>query len=239
MICLRLQGVLATFATLAFLLSSGGTGVSAPPTPPSVEIPSPEEIAVLDELALWLTDSDEGSLGTMSPVDIRAAVRERPETFELFRSYNLKEDNHRYLESVPFGGEIVEAAERYDLDSLLVAAVIEVESGFLPHAVSPVGAVGLMQVMPATGGFSTELSNPAVNLDIGARYLRQLLDTYDGDLELALAAYNAGPGNVRRFGGIPPFRETRRYVSKVISTYVDIHRSVWDDTGATDLIVLN
>ncbi|MEM7048713.1 MAG: lytic transglycosylase domain-containing protein [Acidobacteriota bacterium] len=233
-----LRTALATLATFFFLLTSVS---SEPPLQDGLEaLPNPEEVAILDELSLWLDDSDQGSLQAMSPNDVRTAVVAQPQTFEVFRSYNAKEDNHRYLEQMPFGSEIVEAAERYELDSLLVAAMVQVESGFRPGAVSPVGAVGLMQVMPATGTLyqSTELEDPRINLDVGSRYMRSLLNSYDGDLELALAAYNAGPGNVRRYGGIPPFRETQNYVAKVISTYVDIHRGVWDDTGASDLLVL-
>lgn len=109
------------------------------------------------------------------------------------------------------------AAEEASLDPALVAAVAAVESGFNPRAVSPAGAVGVMQLMPGTAaelGVSDPF-DPAQNVRAGARYLRNLLDRF-GKLELALAAYNAGPGAVERYGGIPPYRETVEYVKKVL-----------------------
>jgi len=112
---------------------------------------------------------------------------------------------------------IREHATRRALRPELVRAVIQVESGFNPRALSPKGAMGLMQLMPATAR-SLGVNNPwdpSQNIRGGTDYLRQLLDEYDGNEELALAAYNAGAGAVDRYGNVPPYRETRDYVRKV------------------------
>jgi soluble lytic murein transglycosylase-like protein len=112
-------------------------------------------------------------------------------------------------------------AKRHGLDPALVLAVVSVESGFRPDAVSRKGAQGLMQLMPGTAkdlGVKDAL-DPAANLDGGTRYLNALLRQYDGDLKRALAAYNAGAGAVKRHGGVPPYRETRDYVQKVLERY--------------------
>jgi len=114
-----------------------------------------------------------------------------------------------------------EAARRHGLDPALVRAVVAVESGFQPEAVSPKGAKGLMQLMPATAR-ELGVADPfdaAANLDGGSRYLRSLLARYEGDLAKALAAYNAGMGAVARHRGVPPYAETRRYVQKVLGRY--------------------
>jgi soluble lytic murein transglycosylase-like protein len=114
---------------------------------------------------------------------------------------------------------VAKAADKYDLPKALIHSVIKAESDFQPHAVSPAGASGLMQLMPATArdlGVSNAFDIDQ-NIDGGARYLRQMLDMFDGHLPKALAAYNAGPGTVQRHNGIPPYEETRDYVKKVIS----------------------
>jgi soluble lytic murein transglycosylase-like protein len=121
-------------------------------------------------------------------------------------------------QSRSYDGLIEEHASRNGLRRDLVRAVIQVESAFNPRAVSSKGAIGLMQLMPATARqFGvTNAFDPSENVRGGTAYLRQLLDRYDGDERLALAAYNAGPGAVDRHGQtVPPFRETRDYVSRV------------------------
>ena len=119
--------------------------------------------------------------------------------------------------SAPYDAAINEQARRQGVAEDLVRAVIQVESAFNPYAVSNKGAMGLMQLMPAT---ATELGvkdpfDPEQNIRGGVKYLKQLLVRYDNKVELALAAYNAGIGNVEKYGAVPPFKETRNYVNKI------------------------
>ena len=117
---------------------------------------------------------------------------------------------------------VAQAARTYQIDEALLHALISTESGYEPRAVSPKGAIGLMQVMPATGKrFGVgNLSDPSQNVEAGARYLRVLLRQFDNDLPLVLAAYNAGENAVLRHGRrIPPYRETRQYVPRVLALY--------------------
>jgi soluble lytic murein transglycosylase-like protein len=112
---------------------------------------------------------------------------------------------------------IDQAAREYDMDPNLIHAVMQAESAFHPFAVSRAGAEGLMQLMPELSdemGVS-DAFDPRENIMGGVRYLKRLLDYHDGNVDLALASYNAGPGNVERYGGVPPFRETRNYVKTI------------------------
>ena len=115
---------------------------------------------------------------------------------------------------VPFGAEITAAAKKHGIDPALLAGLVKQESGFNPNAGSPAGARGLTQLMPGTaaGLGVTNVLDPAQSLDGGAKYLRQQLDAFGGDVTRALAAYNAGPGAVQRYGGVPPYAETQNYV---------------------------
>jgi hypothetical protein len=123
------------------------------------------------------------------------------------------------LEGTPYAEIIAAASQAHGVDPILVKALIQVESGYRPKARSPKGAVGLMQIMPATAR-EYKVRNPfdpKANIEAGVKHLKSLLDRYGSRTEVALAAYNAGPGAVQRFNGIPPYRETRNYVSRILS----------------------
>ena len=117
----------------------------------------------------------------------------------------------------PFASEITAAATKHGVDPALLAGLVKQESNFDPNAGSPAGAQGLTQLMPATAASLgvTNVHDPAQALEGGAKYLRQQLDRFHGDVARALAAYNAGPGAVERFGGVPPYAETQEYVRRV------------------------
>lgn len=122
------------------------------------------------------------------------------------------------LPSTPFAEIIETAATRHGISAELVRAIIQVESNYAPRARSPKGAMGLMQLMPATARqyAVADAYDPEANIDAGIRHFKLMLARF-GQLPLALAAYNAGEGAVRRFGGIPPFAETRSYVRRIIA----------------------
>ena len=118
----------------------------------------------------------------------------------------------------PYAEIIARAAEAHGVSPMLVSALIQVESGYRPRARSPKGAMGLMQLMPSTAR-AYKVGNPfepKANIEAGIKHLKSLIDRFRG-VELALAAYNAGPGAVERFKGVPPYRETRSYVSRILA----------------------
>ncbi len=127
----------------------------------------------------------------------------------------------RVVSSAAIDKAIEEAAAKHNVDANLVRALVKVESNFNPTAVSRKGAMGLMQLMPATAK-ELKVSNPfdpAQNVDAGVRHLKGLLDNFNGDVKLSLAAYNAGQGAVQRNRGVPPYAETRNYVRRITSLY--------------------
>ena len=141
-------------------------------------------------------------------------IAEAPKQLSVM-SEKVREDF--FHKEVPFGSIIYKEAKKNNVRPELVAAVVQAESRFMPTARSGAGAVGLMQLVPRTGRWmgARDLTNPAQNVAAGAKYLKYLHERFDGNETKMIAAYNAGEGNVKRFGGVPPFRETRNYVKKV------------------------
>lgn len=129
---------------------------------------------------------------------------------------------------------VSDSAQKYNLPPALIMAVIKQESGFNPNAVSHCGAQGCMQLMPGTARMMgvTDSFDVSQNIDGGSKYLRQMLDRFNGDVRLALAAYNAGPGNVEKAGGIPRIPETQNYVPSVLAHYEKFSGAPWVDYNA-------
>lgn len=162
-----------------------------------------------------------------------AVVAEAPRDLALVTD-QVRENYFR--KEVPFGGIIYDEAKKNDLRPEFVAAVVQAESKFKPTARSGAGAIGLMQLVPKTGRWmgARDLTNPAQNISAGTKYLKYLHDRFDGNETKVIAAYNAGEGNVQRFGGVPPFRETRNYVATVQNFEQDFHNRVENSQSDVD-----
>jgi len=137
------------------------------------------------------------------------------------KSWSTKSGSAKFVPAPGLNQVVDSASAAYHLDPDLVNSVIHAESGFNSHAVSPKGARGLMQLMPGTANQLgvNDAFDPQANVTGGSRYLRELLERYNFDLVKALAAYNAGPQRVEQYRGVPPFRETRAYVARIVHEY--------------------
>ena len=154
-----------------------------------------------------------------APEGVIVPVEEVPADALAFLPEHAIADTRRHAAGIPanYAQAVADLAHRFDLSPALLEAVVWQESRWRANAISPVGARGLAQLMPGTAReMGVDPDDPLANLEGGARYLRQQLDRFDGNLELALAAYNAGPGRVIRSGGVPNIRETRQYVAAII-----------------------
>lgn len=168
-------------------------------------------------------------LSEASEISISNTLENRQYTFKIeepISPLEISRKNASYkpqqLNSLPFNSEVVIAANESSLEPALIHAVIAAESNHNPKAQSKKGAYGLMQLMPETSKrFKVQNKNdPKQNVIAGAKYLRELLNIFNGDLNLSLAAYNAGPAAVKKYGGrIPPYKETLNYVPKVLKYY--------------------
>ena len=222
-------------ATMMFLVVSFNSTPSDTAIPDPFRLPdSPPESQALQDLAKWVVQSrpqpiDTGRLHAITESDLDAALSE----MEVSPEEDAEAARREVLVKLPYGSQIWRTAQKHHVDGLLVAAIVEAESGFTPYAVSPKGAVGLMQLLPSTGGTygTPDLFEPSANLEVGTRYLAWLLREFDGDLERTLAAYNAGPATVARYNGVPPYRETRKYVRKVLAIYRGHSETVWKRAG--------
>ncbi len=167
------------------------------------------------EGARWVAGPLAGQAAVPSPAPVAAADAEIP---DLAPAHALT-DPARHAQGIPprYAAKIAELSARFDLSPALMEAVVWQESRWNENARSPVGAQGLAQLMPGTARYlGVNPADPFANLEGGARYLREQLDRFGGDLEKALAAYNAGPGRVERAGGIPNIRETKQYVAAIM-----------------------
>ena len=176
--------------------------------------------------ARWVT----GELAAISPAQAQSAQFEEYNEdvpAEIFIPDRLVADPEIHASTVPeaYRAKVAELAARFDLSPSLIEAMVWQESRWRHSAVSPKGAQGLSQLMPGTAReLGVDPTDPFANLEGGARYLRAQLDRFDGDVERALAAYNAGPGRVERAGGVPRIRETQNYVAAIMGRLADHSR---------------
>jgi soluble lytic murein transglycosylase-like protein len=220
----RDRKLLAAPPAVLFLLLALRATPSDPATPSKGQMQSDAaERLARRQLAMLIAGSPLPSMGfaLFSAGDVAAAVAGQSRSLGLFGGDSAVDPRGRLLRGLPYGAILAAAEARNHVDALLLAAVVEAESRFSPHAVSPCGAVGLMQVLPSTGeAYGVKnLRDPSANVEAGSRYLQDMLARFQGRPDLALAAYNTGPEVVARYGCVPPYRETQDFVKRVLSRY--------------------
>jgi soluble lytic murein transglycosylase-like protein len=231
-----------TLLAAALFLALTFASTPSDPAPPDPNMtPSPAETQELASFLAAGRGASDGRFHAIRPADLAAAIDPvnpaaspdpGPRRMSLLSpgaDDDLVEARRRFLHQMPYGTAIALAAERHHVDGLLLAAIVEVESDFSARAVSSQGAMGLMQVIPDVAqdyGVKGDLLDPYVNADVGSRYVGGLLKDYKGNLEMALAAYNAGPGVVDRYKGVPPYAETRSFVRDVLAQYAAYNRKL-------------
>lgn len=235
----RLRVPLTTLATILFLaLTFESTRSDTAPTDPNLR-PRLDAATQMQDLEHFLVAGSgvvDHGFHVFRSRDLSAVANPTPAAshrLSLLDPGPGLEEKRRFLHQIPYGSVIALAAERNHVDGLLLAAMVSVESGFSPRARSRQGARGLMQVIPDVAsdyGIKGDLFDPYVNIEVGSRFVGGLIKDYKGDLDLALAAYNAGPGVVDRYKGIPPYQETRGYVRQVLAQYAEYHRKAGNPT---------
>jgi hypothetical protein len=205
-------------------LAVGGAGIPLKAGKVTAPHPEDEQRSALTQVTSGIT----AGLGSVA-AGVERAVQLDP--LEADRQLAMLTEQARedfFRTEVPFGELIYAEAKKQGVEPELVAAVVNQESRFKPTARSPVGAQGLMQLMPRTGAWmgAKNLNDPTQNVQAGVKYLKYLEKRFNGNEKLILAAYNGGEGNVKKYGGVPPFRETRNYVVKVADYKKDYQEQV-------------
>jgi hypothetical protein len=214
------------------------SGTSIDSATPSIDGELADDVRAAKSIARQVASGMEGAVEGLESVASSPllTISDAPRTLSIVTE-KVREDF--FHKEVPFGSIIYKEAKRHNMRPELVAAVVQAESRFKPAARSGAGAVGLMQLVPRTGRWmgARDLTNPAQNIAAGTKYLKYLSDRFDGNETKIIAAYNAGEGNVKRFNGVPPFRETRDYEAKVQHFERDYHSRVGNRAGdlAADL----
>lgn len=251
----RFAGLKKTYATWALgaSLALGGLGVpmkmihhsqgtSGGSQQPGKVPAGPIEAAINNDINAARSIAQQVATGVVAAAEGVEKVAESPlkavaETPKKLAVITEAAKEQFFNSEVPFGSIIYREAKKNNLRPELVAAVVHAESRFKPTARSGAGAVGLMQLVPRTGRWmgARDLTNPVQNIAAGTKYLKYLHDRFDGNETKVIAAYNAGEGNVRRFGGVPPFQETRNYVRKVKNYEQDYHQRVQGSLAELDV----